>query len=611
MADFHFLRPLWLLLLILLPLIPFLLRHRNQGQSGWARIIPDALLRPLLGEAVEQQSRQRRPGLTLGALVIVCAIALAGPSWRQAPTPLMQQNDSLVIVLDLSLSMLAQDVDPDRLTQAKRKIRDILEQRKGSFTALVVYAGDAHVVTPLTDDGRTIESLLGVLDPFMMPASGNRADLGVERAETLLDQGAPGEGRVLLVADSVRPGDVQSIRESLQGTNYTLSTLVVGTREGSPIPLPKRGFIRDGDQVVIAKANPERLASLADATGGRSSAITLDDGDIRSLELRTEDSDDWHDSQRQLLVDRWQDDGYWLLWLAAPLALLAWRRGALLLIPLVLLPMLPQPAQAMDWNDLWTRPDQRGEALIAEDPSVAAGKFKDPQWKGSALYRSGYYGRAAEQFEQGDGADAHYNRGNALARKGELQAALDAYDTALMQNPDNADAQYNRDLVKKLLEQQQRQQEQRKQQNQQQQNQEGQGRQSQSGQGQQQQDSSQGNRSQSPGQQPDQAGQQGQPQGENGQQPSSESGDAASSDEQQAQDARQPSSPGQRPPGDGEQASASAREAEPEDRSQLSQSQEQWLRRIPDDPSGLMRRKFLYQYRKRGNQQQMEGDTPW
>ncbi|TBW56627.1 VWA domain-containing protein [Marinobacter halodurans] len=613
MADFHFMRPLWLLLLVLLPLIPFLLRFQGEGQSGWARVIPEALLRPLLGDAVEQNARRKRPGIILGTLVIACALALAGPSWREAPTPLMQENDSLVIVLDLSLSMLAQDVDPDRLTQAKRKIRDILAQRRSSFTALVVYSGDAHTVTPLTDDSRTIESLLDVLDPFMMPASGNRADLAVEQAERLLDQGAPGQGRILLVTDALRASDYQSIRETLQGSPYSLSTLVVGTREGGPIPLPKRGFIRDGDHVVIAKAQPDRLAQLASATGGLSSPVTLDDDDIRTLELRSQDSDDWHESKRDLMVKRWKDDGYWLLWLAAPLALIAWRRGALLLIPLVLLPLLPQPAQAMDWEDWWTRPDQRAEALIQKDPAVAADKLDDSGWKGSALYRAGDYDRAASAFAKADSADAQYNRGNALARKGDLKEALAAYDKALEKDPGNQDARFNRDLVKKLLEQQ-KQQKKQNQQNQgnkqsdqqKQQGQSGQGQQNKPNQGQsssqQQQDSQQGQNPSQQDQNADQGkqGQQNQSRQSPGQQQEDESSSQGQSDQQ----------PGQSDEKSGQQAKAQPAGEAGNDK-QLSQSQEQWLRRIPDDPSGLMRRKFLYQYRERGNQQQMEGDTPW
>lgn len=615
MSDFHFLRPLGLLLLLLLPLIPLVMRHRGQGQSGWNRIIPAPLLTPLIGDADAITNKQRRPGILLAILILVSAISLAGPSWREAPTPLQQQNDSLVIVLDMSLSMLATDVEPDRLTQAKRKIRDILSQREGSFTGLVVYAADAHIVTPLTDDRKTIESLLGVIDPLMMPASGNRADLGVEQAKTLLEQGAPGAGRILLVSDGIRDDDPGRIRQTLKGTGYSLNTIAVGTEQGGPIPLPKRGFIRDQDKVVITKADPAPMKQLARSLGGDGTRITLDDADIRSLALRGADSDDWQKSDRELSVQRWQDDGYWLLWLVVPLALLAWRRGALLLVPLML-PLIPQPAQAMDWDDLWSRPDQRGEQLISADPAAAADKFSDSQWQGSALYRAGDFGTATNRFSQGKTAEADYNRGNALAREGKLEAAIQAYDDALASQPSHADATFNRDLVKKLLEQQKKQQQDDK-------DSKSQSDQKQNGKGDQQQDPSKSGQNQQgqKGQQNQDGNQQqdgSQSQSSSGQDqqdsdnPGSSKGknqqDDSSQSEQQSQSQ---SAQGQQADGEQSDQQAQASGAEPLDTQPLSQSEEQWLRRIPDDPSGLMRRKFLMQYRERSNQQQAEGDTPW
>lgn len=621
MDDFHFIRPLWLLLLLVLPLIPLWLRHHGQGQSGWARVIPDALLRPLLSEAKASPTQKMRPGLLLGLLVLITATALAGPSWREAETPLQQQNHSLVIVLDLSLSMLATDVEPDRLTRAKHKIRDILGKREGSLTGLIVYSADAHVVTPLTDDRRTIESLLGVVDPFMMPAAGNRSDLAIEKAKSLLDQGAPGEGRILLISDGVSSQFETSIRKSLRNSGYTLSTLAVGTREGGPIPLPKEGFIKDGGDVVISKTAPEELASLASATGGQSTTMTLDNTDIRTLALRSVDSDDWQDSDQNLAIARWQDDGYWLIWLMVPLALLVWRRGALLLVPLMLLPLLPQPAQAMSWDDLWSRPDQRGEQLIKDDAARAAEKFSDPAWKGSALYRAKDYKAAGEQFTSKDDANADYNRANALARQGELKQAIDAYDRALKKKPDDQDAQYNRKLVKELLKQkqQQKKKEQQKQRQQQKQNKQDQkqdkNNKDQKNGGKNQSDNQSGNKDSK-----DQNGQQNQ----KGQSGNSQS-DKQKQQEKNDNSSGQQNNKGQKPKdGTGQQQGHAEKADAGDDNNQngqsgqakkksspLSQSEEQWLRRVPDDPSGLMRRKFLYQYREHNTQQPKEGDTPW
>ena len=192
MSDLHFLRPLWFLLLLIIPLLPRLLQWLHQGQSGWARVMPRTLLTPLLSQTGMEGGQRRSPLLALSLLTVLLAFALAGPAWRQAPTPLQQQNDSLVVVLDLSLSMLATDVEPDRLTLAKRKIRDLLMERKGGFTALLVYAADAHVVTPLTDDRQTIEGLLDVVDPVIMPKPGNRPDLAISGPGNCWNRAPPG-----------------------------------------------------------------------------------------------------------------------------------------------------------------------------------------------------------------------------------------------------------------------------------------------------------------------------------------------------------------------------------------------------------------------------------
>ena len=233
-----------------------------------------------------------------------------------------------------------------------------------------------------------------------------------------------------------------------------LNTLVVGTEEGGPIPLARRGFIRENGDIVISRANPEALSDLARSTGGQSHELTLDDTDVQSLNLSPKDSDDWQASEDGLTVSRWQDDGYWLLWLALPLVLLGWRRGAFSALALILLPVWPQPAAAISWDELWQREDQRAPELIEKRPETAARQLDDPEWRGSALYRSGQFDSAAQAFARSQGPRASYNRGNALARAGKLEEALAAYDAALEKAPDMADARHNRRIVEELLNQQ-------------------------------------------------------------------------------------------------------------------------------------------------------------
>ena len=570
-ADFHFLRPFWLLLLLLLPILYLAFRQMRLGDSGWSRLIPARLLSPLIRHNGSSGKTAKSPLAPATAALVILSLALAGPAWREAPTPLKQPGDSLVIALDLSLSMLATDVEPDRLTRAKRKIRDILALREGSLTGLLVFSGDAHVVTPLTDDGRTIEGMLNVLDPVIMPATGNRADLAVARAKELLQQGAPGEGRILLITDNINDRYTGTIRDTLSGTGYALNTLVVGTEEGGPIPLARRGFIRENDDIVISRATPQALSQLADSIGGRSHELTLDDTDIHSLNLSPKDSDDWQESEEGLTVSRWQDDGYWLLWLALPLVLLGWRRGAFSALALILLPVWPQPAAAISWDELWQREDQRAPELIEKSPEAAARR-------------------------------ASYNRGNALASAGKLQEALAAYDTALEQAPDMEDARHNRKIVEELLNQQQQDQEGGQQgssdssSNEENQGNQQQSRQNQEGNGESESSSGSGNNQQ---------------QDPRNSQTASGNEDSANNqgDEQNQQEPGEEGNPEQAS-GEGESPAGQAQAPAPISETPLTQSQEQWLRRVPDNPGGLLQRKFLQQYQQRQTPSD-EGDTPW
>lgn len=610
MADFHFLRPLWLLLLLIVPVLYLVLKRKNSGDSGWSGLIPEQLLSPVIrryGGGSEKPGSRVFPVLSA---VIILAIALAGPAWREAPTPLKKSGDSLVVVLDLSLSMLATDLEPDRLTRAKRKIRDILAVREGSLTGLVAYSGDAHVVTPLTDDSSTLTGMLDVLDPVIMPAQGNRADLAIEKALSLLQQGAQGKGRILLITDGVSDRYRAPIHEALSETPFSLSILAAGTRDGGPIPLARRGFIRDNNQIVIARTDPDVLAELARNNGGVSHEITLDDSDIASLNLTPDDSDDWQDADSGLTIDRWKDDGYWLLWLALPLLLLGWRRGSFTAMALILLPVIPQPASAMDWGGLWQREDQRAAELIREDPNTASDILDSPEWRGSALYRAERYAEAAEAFARAESPLADYNRGNALARAGKLEEALEAYDSALARNPDMEDARVNRQLVEDLLNQQEESSSQDQ----------GQGDQGDNDQSNSDQNNRDQNSSDSSGENSDQqsegsessdqneegsqnpqdsGGESEQSQGENGEQEESDQEESA-----QGQQGNDSDSSG------AESGGAETRPPAPIPETPLTQSQEQSLRRIPDNPGGLLQRKFLQQYQERQTPSD-EGDTPW
>jgi Ca-activated chloride channel family protein len=286
MDDFHFLRPLWLLALLALPLLDRLLRHGAMMANAWSRVIEARLLPYVLAEektAGASSAWMRWVPLVAFTLSVV---ALAGPVWRQLPQPVLRDQSSLVILFDLSQSMNAADIAPSRLERARLKVIDLLERREDGQTALVGYAGLPFVVSPLTSDSATIKSLVPVLNPQIMPAGGSRADRALEMAADLIDGGGDGNGNVLLVTDGVEARDVE-MADRLNARGITISVLAVGTRQGAPVRTSSGSLLKDDDGSIIhSRLTESSLRRLASRGGGGFSLITIDDADLDRLQGR-------------------------------------------------------------------------------------------------------------------------------------------------------------------------------------------------------------------------------------------------------------------------------------------------------------------------------------
>jgi len=637
MSDFHFLRPLWLLALpLLLLLIGMMARAARQG-GDWSQYC-DADLLPhiLVGKPGRQSTRPLWLAGLIGALAI---LALAGPAWQRLPAPVFRNLSALVILMDLSWAMEATDVKPNRLDRARFKIDDLLRARKEGQTALVAYAGDAFVVTPLTDDVATIQAQLTALSPRIMPEQGARMELGLAAGARLLEQAGQRSGDILVITAGETSDAARAEASRLHSMGYRVSVLGVGSRDGAPVPLPDGGFLKNEEgRMVVSRLDIQTLWQLARSGGGVYRTLDAGSTDVEALLEyldRRSRAEQREGEGQSVHVDRWRDEGVWLLPLLLPLVALGFRRGWLGVWLLVLLLPTPGPAAAFEWRDLWQTPDQQARRqLDAGDAKAAAQRFEDPAWKAAAAYRAGEYATAAKQLESLKDSRAHYNRGNALARQGQLEDALKAYDQALQQTPDEEDTLYNRKLVEEALKKQQ---EQPKQQRKDPSGEGGQG--SQQQQKQQQDPRKNSEHSRERNQSPDasrkpsgQDEQQPPPSSENGQEPrpGDKSRDQQSQEEEAARqpnakpddqesrsDGKQPRErqeqaaestepSGQEPPPDERDQAATAESAESARRDENEQAEAQWLRRIPDDPGGLLKRKFYYQYRLRQQQNNPE-----
>ena len=587
---FHFLRPQWFIALLPLAVLIWFLFFRKGAQSNWETVVDERLLPYILVRGARSARRAAIVLTAAGGLLGI--IALAGPAWNKLPQPVFTSQDALVIALDLTRSMDAGDVSPSRLERARYKISDILDQRREGQTALLVYAGEAFTVTPLTDDVETIRSQLKALDTGIMPVTGNRTDKAVALALDLLKQGGMRRGHVLLITDDATPDSAGDRVAELRNEGYRLSVLGVGTGHGAPVLLPDGGFLQDRDgEIVIPVLDEGALRGLAGFGGGIYVRFTKDDQDTGRLSgFFSGAQPGGEQAGADITADVWREQGPWLVLCLLPLAALLFRRGYVLVLALFLFPQ-PQPVEALDWDGLWLRRDQQGQrAMDARDYAAAAELFNDPAWKAAAQHRAGDYQGALDSLEPLDDSQSHYNRGNALARLGRYHEAIAAYDRTLEERPDHADAKFNKELLEQELERQQQQQ---------QQNQD--------------QDSQQGQ--QEAAQQPPE-GQQGRDQ--------QDQGDRQRAQEQQQAGQDQADQDETRPPEQGEQAQRQQQQGEQAQdeggREQLAQTgdpktaeeqqaTEQWLRRIPDDPSGLLRRKFRYQYQQRNYERNRDEQT--
>ena len=589
-AEFHWLRPEWLFAIPLVVAIAVLLARGKLGSGNWQSVIDPQLMPFVLSRDPGRGTDYRWWLMGIGG--VIALTALAGPAWQRIEQPVFRAEQALVLALDLSRSMDAQDVAPSRLRRAKLKILDMLDRRESGQTALLVYSANAFTVTPLTNDNDTIAALVNSLGTDIMPSRGSYPEVAIAKGRQLLDQASAGFGEVLLITDGGSSPAAEEAARELKSAGYSLSILGVGTTEGAPIPRASGGFVTDNrGQIAVPRLEERGLRSLAGIGGGRYARISTDDRDLDTL-LSGEVSGGVAISDDSLATDRWREEGPWLLLLLLPLAALAFRRGWVLVALIFIVP-LPQPAQAASWTDLWLNKDQQAEReLDAGNAGEAAALFENPDWQAVADYRAGDYAGSAKLFAENDDTRNLYNLANAMALQGELDAAIDTYEQVLEIEPDNEDASYNLELVKSLKDQQEQEQQNQGDDQQSTENPGGEGEQSDSE------------------NQPDQQGEEGESQSDS----ESQEGDPSDSDEMSEEDmkalqeelqrAAEEAEPGEKP-----QQMSEAELAELRQQQEQEQAMEQWLRRIPDDPGGLLRRKFRHQYQRSGKDQ--DGNNVW
>ena len=300
MPELQLLRPLWLFGLFPVFVVWWFLWRRQDPFARWQRVMDPHLLPHLV--VGNESGRRLRPVHLLLVIWLLTVVALAGPSWRSQPSPFAQQS-GLMVVLKTSESMESADVQPSRIDRARQKIHDLLSARPGADTGLIVYSGSAHLVMPLTNDERIIDTMLEELTPELMPVDGDAIADALELAGTTL-QRAGKQGSILVMADTV---SLQQTQEIAAGKfSYPVQFL----------SMQPPGMTLDPG-----------IGTASQALDGTIERLTADSSDIERIVRR---SRNLASSAAEDTGSVPEDAGYFLLPLLALLALFWSRRGWIL-----------------------------------------------------------------------------------------------------------------------------------------------------------------------------------------------------------------------------------------------------------------------------------------
>lgn len=423
-AQFHFIRPFWLLILPIFLCLWWVIRRDNQQRSA----LPPGIA-PHLAHALQVNPIGTRRILPIDGVAlcgVLLAFAAAGPAWTRLPNPLLADTTPLVVAFKVTPSMEQTDLAPSRLDRARFKIIDLINSRAGARTALIAYAGSAHQVAPLTEDANILRPLLESLQPRVMPREGDAPATALAMGRQILSK-SDVPGAILFVLDDFNPSDL---------------TAFTATSE-----------IKHSTFFLIAAPDSSTLPQLAQIKNAKGLHLAPDDSDLTQISR-------WLDQAYVAALSgderlQWQDRGWWLAWPAALLALIWFRRGWTMrwAFLLVVMPLLaPTTSRADGWRDWFMTPDQQGQrAMNRKDFSAAGDLFADPLRRGHALMKAGHYAEAAEILSGLDSYDAAIGEGLSHIRNREYRPAIAAFETALERQPDDPDALINLSVSKTIL----------------------------------------------------------------------------------------------------------------------------------------------------------------
>lgn len=459
-TQFHFLHPQWLWLLAGLPLLLLLIVWQQRRRRSVTQLVDAALLTHVTAGKHAPKSAGYAPLFLATIFWLLACLALAGPSWKQYPQALQNAPSAQVIAAALPTTLKATDMSPNRLAHLRFKIHDLLRANRAGLNGLVGFAGDAFVVAPLTHDSHSLSALVNAMGPDTMPVQGANAAAAIGRSQQLLAAAGAHHGLIVLLTNRANKAAIDAAAAARKA-GMRVSVLTLGDKR--PLTLKDGSLLHDSHgKLALTDFNNQRLAAIAHAGGGDYVTGSQNNADIKRIEAGLVSGK----LQTGRTIQHWKDMGPWLLLPLLLILAISFRRGWLLLLIIVMPLAMPQPAAAASWqqrwDNLWKTPDQQAaQALNQGLPKRAAQLATSPEWRGAGAYQAGHYKQAVAAYRSLDTASGRYNLGNALAKSGDLKGAIKAYQQALKLAPDNADAKTNLERVKARLKQQQKKQQQK------------------------------------------------------------------------------------------------------------------------------------------------------
>ena len=425
----YFEDPAYLWLLLLVPVLAafwFLMRQRQKSKL---RKFGDLeLVRQLMPDVSRWRSAAKY-GLLLGSLTLLI-VAFARPHWGSGTKTEKRTGIEIIIAMDISNSMRAEDVTPSRLDRAKMMVENLVDKFSNDKIGLIVFAGDAFVQLPMTSDYVSAKMFLSSIDPTMIGTQGTDIATAIDMAEHSFSQDEQvGKAIVVITDGEDHEGGAVEAAEDAKNRGMRVFVLGVGSTGGAPIPDPSSGkyMIDETGNTVMSILNEDMCRQIAQAGGG--SYIHVENGYAAQQQLNDELD---KLSKKEITAEVYNSYDEYFVWFAL---------GALVL--LVLEVLLLARKNPLFRNLHLFRNRKAAMLLVLALLSLSASAQVDRQCvrRGNKLFRAGQYADAEVQYRKAVEANrnnpqAVYNLGNALMAQNKDSAAVEQFQTAARMESD-------------------------------------------------------------------------------------------------------------------------------------------------------------------------------